>query len=102
MTDQKCPYCSAPLIRGSDWHGEPSFRCQYCGNTVTIRPEKVTDKVLTFANRLANALSNKPSDPVERAKYEQKKAEIMQKSLQIREEYLNKELEKLQRKKRRK
>lgn len=98
MKDMNCPHCSAPLIRGSDWHGQASYRCQYCGNNVMIHPEKISDKLLTFANRIANAISSEPQDPAEKAKLDAKRAEIKMKQLLIQEEYAARELEKLQRK----
>jgi len=100
MEDQRCPYCSAPTKRSQGWGGLASYICEYCGNVVTPTPKTKTEKVFAFMSKISDALNEVPKDPVERAKYEKHIAEIREKQLQVHEEYVKKELEKIKRKNR--
>ena len=62
MERQKCENCSAPMIMITKRDGSNAYRCEYCGYQVDLRPATVSDKVFSFATRIANMIDENNSN----------------------------------------
>ena len=54
MEQQKCPNCCANMTLISNRDGTDSYKCEYCGNLITIQPKTTTDKLIVFAKKAIN------------------------------------------------
>lgn len=60
MDQQKCPSCAAPMIVIDNRDGSYFYKCEYCGNRLDIRAQTVSSRIFALANRVADALNEKP------------------------------------------
>ena len=63
MENQKCPNCSANMILINNRDGTTSYKCEYCGNIISIQPESLTEKLFVMTKRAINAY-NEYKDPL--------------------------------------
>lgn len=57
MEEQKCSQCGATMILVHNRDGSSSYKCEYCGHRIDIRPQTASDHISTFINRAINAVS---------------------------------------------
>lgn len=95
MERQKCENCSAPMALIHNRDGTDSYKCEYCGALINIRPKTASDKIFTFVNRAINAMKDdgKPVvSPEKQAEFDQRIAAINEKKQQAYEKYMEKRL----------
>ena len=106
MEKQQCPNCAAPLKSSKASNGMTRYKCEYCGYKYTEQPVTVSDRIFSFAGRVASFFKEDESEqnlsPELKAKMEQikEKERLLHERIQMRDlQRYEKSLDRMNRKK---